>query len=337
MDLVRNDVRDLAALERAHEVLLAVDAHDRPWATSWAREHFVRDLQDPMPQERRVLVTALEGGRTVGTGVLSLPMRDNLRLAWLAIWVRPDQRRRGVGSALTVEMVRLAVDDGRTELIGIVYLPADVREQHGNALFAAHHGFDPGLVQLDRHLELPVPADLLDALEAESAGQHGDYDVRTFAGGVPPELRESYCRASNTLAVEAPGGDIGFEEDTCTAADLEEWLGRLADAGDELLTTVAVDAAGDVVAYTDLLVHAHSDTDVGQLGTLVVPGHRGHRLGLAVKVRGLRELQRRHPGRRRVTTSNAEVNAHMVAINERLGFRPLEVMTIYRRVVERFG
>ena len=65
-------------------------------------------------------------------------------------------------------------------------------------------------------------------------------------------------------------------------------------------------------------------------GTLVLGEHRGHRLGLAMKARGLQELQRRiGPERTRVLTCNAEQNAHMVAINERLGFRPVEVVPTF--------
>lgn len=58
----------------------------------------------------------------------------------------------------------------------------------------------------------------------------------------------------------------------------------------------------------------------------MVAAHRGHRLGLAIKARGLKELQRRvGPERTRVLTCNAEQNGYMVSINERLGFRPVEV------------
>ena len=47
---------------------------------------------------------------------------------------------------------------------------------------------------------------------------------------------------------------------------------------------------------------------------------------MAVKARGLLTLQEiADPDRTRVMTCNAEQNAHMVAINERLGFRPVEV------------
>jgi len=65
----------------------------------------------------------------------------------------------------------------------------------------------------------------------------------------------------------------------------------------------------------------HESERAYQWGTLVSPAHRGHRLGLAIKVANLRLLQRTHPQITTVVTYNADVNAHMVAVNERLGYR----------------
>ena len=55
--------------------------------------------------------------------------------------------------------------------------------------------------------------------------------------------------------------------------------------------------------------------------TLVAAGHRGHRLGMLVKIANLRRLAEL-PRVERVTTFNAAENEHMLAINVALGFRP---------------
>ena len=77
-----------------------------------------------------------------------------------------------------------------------------------------------------------------------------------------------------------------------------------------------------MVAYSCAVI-APPDLDersVDQWGTLVHPGHRGHRLGLAVKCALTRAVQERFPDREYVRTQNAETNAPMVAINEAMGF-----------------
>ena len=61
-----------------------------------------------------------------------------------------------------------------------------------------------------------------------------------------------------------------------------------------------------------------------QLITAVVRKHRGHRLGLLVKAAMLDWLAEAEPGIGRIVTGNAAVNRWMIAINEALGFDPLE-------------
>ena len=55
--------------------------------------------------------------------------------------------------------------------------------------------------------------------------------------------------------------------------------------------------------------------------TVVHPAHRGHRLGLAVKLANLEALARRAPAVRTIVTGNAAVNAPMIAVNDMMGFR----------------
>lgn len=79
------------------------------------------------------------------------------------------------------------------------------------------------------------------------------------------------------------------------------------------------------MAHSDLLVPAGDRPKVYQWGTLVRRDHRGHHLGAAVKLANLLALQERFPDRTEIHTTNAENNAAMVGINERLGFRVVEI------------
>jgi len=87
--------------------------------------------------------------------------------------------------------------------------------------------------------------------------------------------------------------------------------------------TVALSRDGDVVGYSDLATTVHEPGRAYQWGTLVRPQDRGHRLGVALKIANLRLLQAERPDVVRVTTYNAEVNEHMIGVNEALGFRPI--------------
>ena len=59
--------------------------------------------------------------------------------------------------------------------------------------------------------------------------------------------------------------------------------------------------------------------------------HRGHRLGLAVKVANHRMHQRERPDAARCSTWNAEVNSHMIGVNELMGFRPVSRMGEFQK------
>ena len=58
----------------------------------------------------------------------------------------------------------------------------------------------------------------------------------------------------------------------------------------------------------------------GQYDTSVVRAHRGHRLGLLLKIEMLRWLGDAEPQLRVLDTWNAATNSHMIAVNERLGY-----------------
>jgi RimJ/RimL family protein N-acetyltransferase len=105
----------------------------------------------------------------------------------------------------------------------------------------------------------------------------------------------------------------------------------IARQGRTKYNTVALSGTGEVVAYSDLATTVHEPGRAYQWGTLVRREHRGHRLGVAVKVANLLLLQRERPDVTRLTTYNAEVNSHMIGVNEALGFRPVARLGDFQR------
>lgn len=85
------------------------------------------------------------------------------------------------------------------------------------------------------------------------------------------------------------------------------------------------DATGEFVALTEIAIDAGMPDSPFQMITVVVPEHRGHRLGLLVKVANLELLQKAEPQVRRISTGNANSNEHMIAINLQLGYQPTDV------------
>ena len=159
------------------------------------------------------------------------------------------------------------------------------------------------------------------------------YRLETYTDGLPDELVAGYCRVSNLLNVDAPTGAVDFEAETLTPERYRGYLDLERRQGRRLTTVAIEDATGEVVAYTDLVLPSGAPTKVWRWGTLVDRAHQGHRLGMAVKVANLRELQWAHPERQTVSTGNDATNSYMVGINVELGFHVAEVARMCRKVL----
>jgi RimJ/RimL family protein N-acetyltransferase len=189
--------------------------------------------------------------------------------------------------------------------------------------FARARGYDLALSEVQRELRLPVDDDLLGRLADDAASAHPAYVLRSWSGRVPDDLLQGWAGITSILATEAPTGDLELEPEAASTDAVREREDTSARQGRTKYNTVALDASGAVVAYSDLATTVHEPGRAYQWGTLVRPEHRGHRLGVAVKVANLRLLQRERADITRLTTYNAEVNSHMIEVNEAIGFRPV--------------
>ena len=328
------DVHDDAELGQAHAVLDAALRFERPYAAPWPLRELAVDLRNPAPGEWMGAWAAWEEHAVVGMAWVWESLVDNTDKSWLQVCVDPQQRGRGVGSALAEQVVACCADAGRTVLLTESAYPEAAAADHGYRRFAERHGFRLASTEVHRVLDLPVADHRLDELAAVAAPRHAAYRLETFAGDVPEELLPSLCHVRNHLAVDAPTGEIDYEPEAETPELYRERQVRLREQGRVRLTTLAVAPGGEVVAYTDFAVTPDEPEHVHQWGTMVRRDHRGRRLGLGVKVRNLQALQRSWPGARLVHTGNADVNAHMIGINEALGFRVVELLPEFQRRVE---
>jgi GNAT superfamily N-acetyltransferase len=305
---------------------------DRPWATAQSAEEVLAHLQHEDPTEKSEWFAAFDGERVVGSGHVFLPLQDNLQIAGLGVSVAPAHRRQGIGTAIARHLSGYAADLGRTLLLGGITVPPGAPDDHPYRAFYRSLGFDFVITEIVRHLRLPVADDLLTSLGDDAKAHYRDsYTVETYIDGVPHDLLPSYCAANNKLTTDAPSGSIEFEEMSLTPEVYRSNLEVNRRLNAVSLTALALTADREVAAYTDLHLPASSPDRAHQWGTLVTAPHRGHRLGTAVKVANLQELQRSHPERKIVVTDNAETNRYMVSINEALGFEIVELSEMIKK------
>jgi GNAT superfamily N-acetyltransferase len=126
------------------------------------------------------------------------------------------------------------------------------------------------------------------------------------------------------MSTDEPAGDGERQAEHWDEARLRENDELLADRGTRKLAAVAQHVpSGQLVAMTEILVADDAPSFAWQMITVVHPDHRGHRLGLAIKLANLGLLAERAPAARVVQTGNASVNAPMIAVNEMMGFEPV--------------
>ena len=335
MDIRRVNVFDDSEIERFHEVTERAEAFERPHHSGWSLDEAKIELRREVPTERSEVWAAYDEGTMVGGMSLWFPLLDNLNKCWGEVGVDPDHRRRGVGSALVARIVDRMAHEGRTTMVTETAYPFDRREDHPYRRFAEANGFTVAIDEIRRILPLPTDPALLQKLATEASPHHTAYRIESFVDVLPDELLASYCALSNQLVVDAPTGDVDFEAEAITPELWLELIAKEKEMGRTRLTTVAIDPSGDVVAYTDLMMPPAPNRDVHQWGTLVHREHRGHRLGMAVKVRNLEQLATASFGRTRVLTCNAETNGYMVDINVRIGFEAIEVCPMFELRIDK--
>jgi GNAT superfamily N-acetyltransferase len=267
-----------------------------------------------------------------------MPLKEDRDRAMVRAEVLDEFAGRGIGRVLLAAAIEEAERYGRTLLNSFTEHPVGfetedvvVPSTRAGALpagqrsvsFARAAGF--ALSQIERFSELVLDAydDGWPALEAAArAAAAGAYEVLLWEG-IPEEFQDEMALLLARMSTDAPSGVDAWDAAEWDAERVASLEAQLLDASTLPLYAVARHrSTGRLAGYTSLWVRSGKEDVADQDDTLVVPEHRGHSLGLLMKLANLRAYRERFPTARKVVTFNAEENQHMLAINEALGFRP---------------
>jgi GNAT superfamily N-acetyltransferase len=297
------------------QALLADDPAGPQWAE---RELKVRH----QPDEYRdvMLWLAEEEGQAVGAAVLSLPKRDNVHLAEPEVFVRPQARRRGIGTALLGVAEAAARDRGRTSML--TYLGGATATPHTPGVkFAERHGFSHRITEIRRVQQPPFPFDDIDRAVKVAEPHAAKYEFITWRDRAPDNVVHENARLEARMSTDPPQGEVEYESEAWDEARIRSAERRAAQMGRGLWTTAALSVDGSMAGITTLVLPLSSDDHAFQGTTIVDPDHRGHRLGLLLKATNFAAFYAERPGIKKIWTWNAEDNSHMIAINEIMGYR----------------
>jgi GNAT superfamily N-acetyltransferase len=310
---------DAGRTAECHEILraaMAIDDPDGPRMSrrvfeGWLRKGWVGD-----PKEAWLAVE--EDGGVAGWCALELPSRDNKHRCHLDIVVRPGRRREGIGLALLRHAARRAMAADRTLL-----LLGHVAEGSSGEAFALRLGARPGVAEIPRTLDVgTVPAGRLAELRAKAESAAAGYSLVFWMSPTPEEYLDQVA-AINRALFDAPH-DPSWQAPVWDAERVRESERRMPIQGVRGYTVAARhDGSGELGGISEVEVDLEQPDQAFQALTAVASAHRGHRLGLLLKVAMMEWLAKTEPQVTRIHTTNAEGNDHMIGINQVLGYRRL--------------
>ena len=325
MQLVDVDPRDEAGFAAWFAVTDAVEQHLRPGQSGWLPEqerYLALDGMRPDTDDACELFGVRDGDRLIGAGRVLLPQVDNRHSAEALIAVLPSQRRHGAGRLLADEVERRARAHGRDTLVS--YADDPPTGDGGGVVRGAAEALGWQVVQVDvrRDLDLALDPARSAALTADSRPYALDYDLRSWWDSTPDELLDDRARLDTDFSVDVPKDQLDWREEVWDGARVRRNEARSAGMGQTFLAVGAVHRpTGRMVGFTEVGLARSDPRRAFQWGTMVLGEHRGHRLGLLLKLRVLQELAGASPATRCVSTWNAQENAPMIAVNEALGAR----------------
>lgn len=256
----------------------------------------------------------------LGVLALEFPECDNTTIALAALTVHPRARRRGIGTALA-EVARSRADgNARTLLIAESVLGGAADRM------LRRHGASPGLPYRRQRLVVDTgAAETWQRLFDEALPHSAGYTVLRWRDDVPERFLDGMAYLNARMSTDAPLDQLEWGPELWDGDRIRERDKAVAAWGTRCYTTAAVhEGTRHLVGYSTLSYTPDDPAHAQQWNTIVEPAHRGHRLGMIIKVANLRFALEHEYATRTVMTTNAESNGPMNAINAALGFVPFD-------------
>ncbi len=255
-------------------------------------------------------------GRVSGVLEVMLPKWGNTHVGGVHVTVDPTARRRGLGKLLYATGVDRVRADGRTLLV------AECFDRPPAMGFAKAMGLDEAAEELYRVQDvLTVDWPRLDNEFAEAERHAAGYALTRIPGPTPDDMIADIAHMTGAIN-DAPVDDLQVEAEAFPPERIRGFEISQAAHRRRFYRLIARHLdSGAIAAHTVVGVDTERPWHAWQYDTSVLRPHRGHRLGLYLKIAMLRWLAETEPQLRTLYTANAASNTHMIKVNDILGYR----------------
>jgi GNAT superfamily N-acetyltransferase len=324
-EIVRVDPSDHTLVQSWLKVQQTAEELDNPGLRPWNPMRPLTSLVLSSADTRNEHWVAVRDGRVLGRLDISLSDLDNTHLAGINLSVLPDERRRGVGSALLRHAEERAAEDGRSTVSSWIPVPGPGNESitEVGAAFAVSKGYGKSLECAIRVCDLDaVDESSLDRLWEEAWKRAEGFELVAFEGAPPEDVIDDMAYLHSRMYTDMPLGEWDLQEAAIDRERLLDWSRQRRQRGELHLQVAARhNESGAIAGFTEIIVEGGEELHCVQGDTIVDPRFRGHRLGTVLKIANQRRIREWRPKMRHVWTGNALSNEHMISINEAVGYR----------------
>ena len=322
----------------APDFVEAIRVGNEIWDDAYGTPDLSYEADEELPQfhnpyQPKRLFVARDGDRIVAQATIETSASEGFDMSWASLGVHPDAQGRGIGRALSDVVEDAVRAQGHTKVVS--YVPGrsldgarrpsptgfgSISDDARSTRFMDARGYT--FEQVERVSRLPLPVDgLAEQLAAAQAATGPDYRVHTWVDFTPEAWLDDRALLATRMSTDAPTAGLDEPEDVWTVDRVRAADERRRTNPRRHLTAAAEHLpTGRLVGYTVLSVPAQPHRAVQQYATLVLREHRGHRLGMLLKVANLVHLAEYSPGHPSILTFNAEENRPMLDVNEAVGF-----------------
>lgn len=252
--------------------------------------------------------------------------QENKHVCDVSLRVAKDHRRQGLGT----ELMRHAIGVGMKKHATVLH--TFTSHETGKA-FSEWLGGEVAIEAAENRLKLDeVDWAMIEAWNQEGPERAPDVQLEMFEDISDNDI-EPYCELYTILMNQQPLGELDFEEKT-TPEKRRVHEKETRDKGCKWFTKITREPNGDISGTTEIFYIPDQPHKAHQMLTGVHENYRGKGLGKWLKANMLLHIRDHYPDVKTIITGNADSNAPMLSINERIGFKRYLGEIVYKYSVQ---